>query len=98
MPRFDRSGPWGQGPRTGGGFGLCGSGARAGDDAAPESFNVVRSGRINRRAQRQDNRWGGGYMGAGRQGAQGGQRGGQRRGRGGRCWTTGGRFNPNQSD
>lgn len=97
MPRFDRTGPWGQGPRSGGGFGLCGNGAQASDDTAPASFNVIRRGRINRMAQRQDNRWGGGSMEAGRQGGQGAQRGGQRRGRGGRCWTTGGRFNPNQS-
>ena len=30
MPGFDRTGPGGQGPMTGGGFGLCGSGSRAG--------------------------------------------------------------------
>jgi hypothetical protein len=27
MPGMDRTGPMGEGPRTGGGFGLCGSGA-----------------------------------------------------------------------
>lgn len=30
MPGFDRTGPMGQGPRTGGGFGYCGPGAGAG--------------------------------------------------------------------
>lgn len=25
MPRFDRTGPWGEGPMTGGGFGFCNS-------------------------------------------------------------------------
>jgi len=25
MPRFDRTGPWGEGPLTGGGFGYCNS-------------------------------------------------------------------------
>jgi hypothetical protein len=25
MPRFDRTGPWGEGPMTGGGFGYCNS-------------------------------------------------------------------------
>jgi hypothetical protein len=30
MPGFDRTGPMGQGPRTGGGFGDCGPGAGAG--------------------------------------------------------------------
>jgi Family of unknown function (DUF5320) len=30
MPGFDRTGPLGQGPRTGGGFGYCGSSAGAG--------------------------------------------------------------------
>ncbi len=29
MPRFDGTGPQGQGPMTGGGFGFCGSGGRA---------------------------------------------------------------------
>jgi len=30
MPGLDRTGPRGAGPRTGGGFGRCGQGARAG--------------------------------------------------------------------
>jgi hypothetical protein len=29
MPRFDGTGPMGQGPMTGGGFGYCGAGSRA---------------------------------------------------------------------
>ena len=29
MPRFDGTGPMGQGPMTGGGFGNCGAGSRA---------------------------------------------------------------------
>jgi hypothetical protein len=29
MPGYDRTGPWGQGPRTGGGFGFCGPQAQA---------------------------------------------------------------------
>jgi hypothetical protein len=28
MPRYDRTGPGGQGPRTGGGFGVCGTQAQ----------------------------------------------------------------------
>jgi hypothetical protein len=28
MPGYDRTGPWGQGPRTGGGFGVCGATAQ----------------------------------------------------------------------
>jgi hypothetical protein len=28
MPGYDRTGPWGQGPRTGGGFGVCGTPAQ----------------------------------------------------------------------
>ncbi len=28
MPGYDRTGPWGEGPRTGGGFGFCGTQAR----------------------------------------------------------------------
>lgn len=28
MPGYDRTGPWGQGPRTGGGFGVCGAPAQ----------------------------------------------------------------------
>ena len=91
MPRFDRTGPWGQGPRTGGGFGLCGAGARANDDNAPASLNTMRGGRINRGAQRQPAGWGGGFMGARRQGGQG-------RGRGRRCWAPGGGFYPNEVD
>jgi len=30
MPRFDTTGPWGNGPRTGRGLGQCGSGLRRG--------------------------------------------------------------------
>lgn len=86
MPRFDRSGPWGQGPRSGGGFGLCGRGVQADDGLAPVSTAASGGGRINRRAQRQANRQGGG------------QKGGQRRNRNRRCWNTGGRFKPNQAD
>jgi hypothetical protein len=28
MPGYDRTGPWGQGPRSGGGFGFCGTPAQ----------------------------------------------------------------------
>jgi len=108
MPRFDRSGPWGQGPRTGGGFGLCGQRAQAGDDISPDSFNTMRGGRINRRAQRRDNRWGGGFNDAGQLGGPGAQRGGRGAGRGasgqgggqrgGQGRGRGGRFNQNQAD
>jgi hypothetical protein len=28
MPGYDRTGPWGRGPRTGGGFGVCGAPAQ----------------------------------------------------------------------
>ncbi len=31
MPGYDRTGPWGQGPRTGGGFGVCGAPAQDGE-------------------------------------------------------------------
>jgi hypothetical protein len=34
MPGFDRTGPQGQGPMTGGGFGYCGAGRRRGDLSA----------------------------------------------------------------
>ena len=95
MPRFDRSGPWGQGPRSGGGFGLCGRGVQPDDGLAPISTDAGGGGRINRRAQRQANRQGGRFMDKGQGGGQGG---GQRRSRNRRCWTTGGRFKPNQTD
>lgn len=34
MPGYDRTGPWGQGSRTGGGFGVCGYPGRDADTAA----------------------------------------------------------------
>jgi len=33
MPGYDRTGAWGQGPRSGGGFGYCGGPAREADAA-----------------------------------------------------------------
>jgi Family of unknown function (DUF5320) len=38
MPGYDQRGPWGQGPRTGGGFGYCGP-------QAPDTNTDVRYGR-----------------------------------------------------
>lgn len=97
MPRFDRSGPWGQGPRTGSGFGLCGRGGQTRDDSIVPEATGINPRRINRRAQKQANRRGGGFLETNQRGGQGGgRRGGQRRSRSGRCWTTGGRFSPTQ--
>ena len=55
MPGFDRTGPLGQGPRTGGGFGYCGSGAVAG------SFGGLRSGGGFGRGRRHWRAYGGGF-------------------------------------
>ena len=95
MPRFDRSGPWGQGPRSGGGFGLCGRGVQPIDDAAPIAAAGDNAGRLNRRAQRQANRQGGRFMDNGQGGGQGG---GQRRMRLRRCRTSSRRGSGNQAD
>lgn len=92
MPGFDRSGPWGQGPRTGGGFGLCGrrvqpeENAEAIEPAAPLDNN---QGRINRRTRLQAAGQGAGQVGAG-------WRGGMGRGRGRRGRRNGGGFGGNQ--
>lgn len=46
MPGFDRTGPLGQGPMTGGGFGRCGSGRRsAGNMGADGPSNRLGRGR-----------------------------------------------------
>ena len=46
MPGFDRTGPLGQGPMTGGGFGRCGSGRRFANDIGADSpVNVSGRGR-----------------------------------------------------
>jgi hypothetical protein len=55
MPGFDRTGPMGQGPRTGGGFGYCGSGAGAG------SFGGLRYGGGFGRGRRHWRAYGGGF-------------------------------------
>ena len=55
MPGFDRTGPLGQGPRTGGGFGYCGSGAVAG------SLGGLRSGGGFGRGRRHWRAYGGGF-------------------------------------
>jgi hypothetical protein len=34
MPGYDRTGPWGRGPRTGGGFGFCSTPAQDAETAA----------------------------------------------------------------
>lgn len=44
MPGFDRTGPLGGGPRTGGGFGLCGPGAGTGSGRG-YGLGVGRGGR-----------------------------------------------------
>ena len=35
MPGYDRTGPWGQGSRTGGGFGVCGPRSQEAEPDAP---------------------------------------------------------------
>jgi hypothetical protein len=60
MPRFDRTGPMGQGPRTGGGFGYCGSNAGA------ESFGGFRSIGGFGRGRRNWRAYGGGFGYGGR--------------------------------
>jgi hypothetical protein len=55
MPGFDRTGPMGQGPRTGGGFGYCGSGAGVG------SFGGLRYGGGFGRGRRNWRAYGGGF-------------------------------------
>ncbi|MCU0603290.1 MAG: DUF5320 domain-containing protein [Desulfobacterales bacterium] len=57
MPGYDRTGPWGQGPRTGGGFGYCGPHAQAAEADASASgggsgFYGRESGRGGRGLQR----------------------------------------------
>jgi len=45
MPGYDRTGPWGQGPRTGGGFGVCGAPAREAEtDVRNYSWGFGRGG------------------------------------------------------
>jgi hypothetical protein len=39
MPGYDRTGPWGQGSRTGGGFGVCGAPAQ---EAEADALNYGR--------------------------------------------------------
>jgi len=55
MPGFDRTGPMGQGPRTGGGFGYCGANAGAGSFGGFRSIGGFGRGRRNWRA------YGGGF-------------------------------------
>lgn len=43
MPGYDRTGPMGEGPKTGGGFGLCGTGTRRAVGGA--YYGVGRGGR-----------------------------------------------------
>jgi hypothetical protein len=50
MPGFDRTGPMGQGPRTGGGFGYCGSGAGAISSGGFRCIGGFGRGRCNWRA------------------------------------------------
>lgn len=50
MPGYDRRGPWGQGPRTGGGFGFCGPQAQ--DAETDARFYGRGSGRGGRGLQR----------------------------------------------
>jgi hypothetical protein len=46
MPGYDRTGPWGQGPRTGGGFGSCSAPAQAAEaDARSYGRGFGRGGR-----------------------------------------------------
>jgi hypothetical protein len=50
MPGYDRSGPMGAGPRTGGGFGYCGAGAGLGrpvETMGGFGFGRGRGGRCN---------------------------------------------------
>ena len=54
MPGFDRTGPMGQGPRSGGGFGYCGPNAGAG------SFGGLRFGGGFGRGRRNWRAYGGG--------------------------------------
>ena len=68
MPGFDRTGPMGQGPRTGGGFGYC----------PPGSGPAYGTGWVGRGAGRGGLPWGGGrgrVWGGGRGRAWGGGRG-----------------------
>lgn len=60
MPGFDRTGPMGEGPRTGGGFGKCGGnarrqqsnmGPRTSINEDNEGFNNRRTGRGRRTGQ-----------------------------------------------
>ncbi len=53
MPEFDKTGPIGQGPRTGGGFGICT------DAVSPEAIPVLYRGRL-RGIGRGGQPWGGG--------------------------------------
>ena len=53
MPGFDKTGPTGQGARTGGGFGLC-TGAVAADDLVAGNYGELRG------AGRGGRPWGGG--------------------------------------
>lgn len=53
MPGYDRTGPWGQGPRTGGGFGFCGPQAQDADaDARFYGREFGRGGRGQQRGFR----------------------------------------------
>ena len=45
MPGYDRKGPGGQGPRTGGGFGYCGSGRQFAGRGAGRGFAAWGCGR-----------------------------------------------------
>ena len=51
MPGFDRTGPMGQGPRTGGGFGYCGPNAGAGSLDGFRSVGNFGRGRRNWRGR-----------------------------------------------
>jgi hypothetical protein len=44
MPGFDRTGPMGNGPITGGGFGRCGAGARRKGDGRGQRYRRFQQG------------------------------------------------------
>lgn len=45
MPGFDKSGPRGEGPMTGGGFGKCGASSQTASNRRSGSYGVGRGGR-----------------------------------------------------
>ena len=58
MPGFDKTGPLGQGPMTGGGFGLCGRNNQVGETAGRGSRGAGRGGQP--RGGGRGRAWGGG--------------------------------------